>query len=205
MFRLLVAIAIAVTFPAGPGFAQRDTGQAQDGGAARDAGDRNSIDELHDQIDRTEGISDKDKERLHQMVDTVKGATDKTREATALIDKLQADGLIANDPAEKARIESAVRAQVDLIEEGRGTLEETQRDLEAKIEASDELTREQKDKVLGTLRDFADKRITEAQAKSVLEELLLKKAVTNRVSEFQCGNACVELIVLFILIVIIGG
>jgi chromosome segregation ATPase len=196
MIRLIVAFAIALAFPAGPGFAEHGGGHAQGGG-------QGSFDELHDRIDQADSISDEDKERLHQTVDTVKGETDKARKATALIDELQAQGLIANDPAEKARIDSEIQAQLDLIEEGRSTLEETQRDLEAKIEASDELTREQKDEVLGTLRDFADKRITEAQAKSVLEELL-----QHRLSGFQCESTCVyvvELLLLWIALVIIGA
>jgi len=194
MIRLFLAGAVTLMFLAGPGFADHDGGGSHGGG--RDGGgdfddrgsfggdrgsfdddpgsfdhDRGSFDDLHDRIDRAEGISKEDKEGLHQTVDTVKSETDKVREANAVVDKLQAQGLLANDPAEKARIEADVKRELDRIEEGRSTLGEVKRNLEAQIDASPDLTGKQKGEVRAILRDFADKRITEVDAKAALDRL----------------------------------
>lgn len=187
MIRLILAGAITLMLLAAPGLAQHDGGGSHGGGrdGSPDVGDRGSVegdrgsfdhdrgsfDDLHDRIDRAEAISKVDKEGLHQTVDSVRSEMDKVREATALVDKLQAQGFLANDPAEKARIEADVKVQLDRIEEGRSTLGEVKRNLEARIDASPDLTSEQKGEVRSILRDFADKTINENQARQALSRL----------------------------------
>lgn len=215
--RPFLAGLIALMFLAAPCLAQRDGGgshgDSRDGGGDRGSnvdgrgssgndrgeifGDQGTLGDLHDRIDGAQGLSEADKERAHRTVDSVKSEMDKVREANALVDKLRSQGLVTDDPIENARIEAEVKKQVTRIEEGRSSLRQIKRDLEAEIDSSGDLTREQKEEVRSILRDFADKRITETQARLALNRLLG--------GGYGDGAGFVLIVVLFILLVIVGA
>lgn len=128
--------------------------------------------DLRQRIDSAKELPAEHKERLHAAVNTAESEAAIIDEATEKILELTIGGPAATDPARRAEIEAAIKAQLARIGGAHLRLGALRHEFEADVEASTSLSAAQKTALLTVFREFEQKRITRKEAEESVNQLL---------------------------------
>jgi hypothetical protein len=151
---MLVSLALAVT----PVFAQ--SGGHSGGGSHKEA-----LSKARDHINGDKNLSAGDKARHLERVDLVEREMTAIDDATSRVVEIAAREGVSLTAAQKAEIEAEVREHLAQIGGSHARLAALQRELMAEMEASDELTPEQKAEFKATLQKLHQRKITLEEAR----------------------------------------
>jgi uncharacterized protein (TIGR01732 family) len=189
--RRLIAALVAALFLALP---MVIAGHPADAAGGKSHGERKadrdrSVKEARDHIDRNDRLTNEQKARLRGHADTIEGEFAAIDKATDRVLALTAGGSSVT-PEQKAEIEAEVREHLTRIGSSHAKLGALQRELTAEVQASPDLSPQQKAEVTDILQKVVEGKMSVEEA---------------RVSLTSTTGGFVMMGVLFVLMIIVGA